>query len=111
MPEQSGDRISDAREFARENECVLVLKGHRTVIAFPDGEVYITQTGNPGMAKGGSGDVLSGVIGAMLCQLPLKKAVITAVWLHGRAGDIACDRLGEYRKRTRRDSVLYRRTL
>lgn len=96
MPEQSGDRISDAREFARENECVLVLKGHRTVIAFPDGEVYITQTGNPGMAKGGSGDVLSGVIGAMLCQLPLKKAVITAVWLHGRAGDIACDRLGEY---------------
>lgn len=90
------DRVGDARAFAKKYDCVLVLKGHRTVIAFPDGEVYITTTGNPGMAKGGTGDVLAGVLGAMLCQFPLKKAVTTAVWLHGRAGDLAAETFGEY---------------
>jgi len=92
----SGDRVGDARAFAKKYDCVLVLKGHRTVIAFPDGEVYITTTGNPGMAKGGSGDVLAGILGAMLCQLPLKKAVTAAVWLHGHAGDLAAEAFGEY---------------
>ena len=92
----TGDRVGDARAFAKKYDCVLVLKGHRTVIAFPDGEVYITTTGNPGMAKGGSGDVLAGVLGAMLCQFPLKKAVTAAVWLHGRAGDLAAEAFGEY---------------
>jgi len=92
----TGDRISDARNFAAAHECVLVLKGHRTICAYPDGEVYITTTGNPGMAKGGSGDVLAGIIGALICQLPLKEAVNTAVWLHGRAGDLCAEEMGEY---------------
>jgi NAD(P)H-hydrate epimerase len=92
----TGDRVSDARKFAAENSCVLVLKGHRTVSAFPDGTVYINTTGNPGMAKGGSGDVLAGLIGAMICQMPLRQAVITAVWLHGRAGDLCAEKIGEY---------------
>lgn len=92
----TGDRISDARCFAEKHGCVLVLKGHRTVCAFPDGAVYINTTGNPGMAKGGSGDVLAGLIGAMICQMPLRQAVITAVWLHGRAGDLCAEKIGEY---------------
>ncbi|MCL1828211.1 MAG: NAD(P)H-hydrate dehydratase [Oscillospiraceae bacterium] len=91
-----GAVISNARDFAEEYGCTLVLKGHRTICAFPDGEIHINTTGNPGMAKGGTGDVLAGVIGAMAGQFPLKKAVTTAVWLHGRAGDICAKRLGEY---------------
>ena len=53
-------------------------------------------TGNPGMAKGGSGDVLAGMLGALLCQMPARDAVQTAVWLHGRAGDLCAGRMGEY---------------
>ena len=92
----NGDRIGTAREFAVQNSCILVLKGHRTICAFPDNEVYITTTGNPGMATGGTGDVLAGMIGALLCQLPVKRAVIAAVWLHGAAGDACAAKFGEY---------------
>ena len=92
----TGNRAEDARAFAMQYHCALVLKGHRTVCAFPDGEVLINTTGNPGMATGGSGDVLAGILGALLGQLPMKRAVITAVWLHGRAGDIAAECYGEY---------------
>ena len=93
----TGDRIGDARAFAREYGCVLVLKGYRTVCAYPDGEVYISTHGNPGMAKGGSGDALTGIIAAMLGQLgDVKRAVNTAVFLHGLAGDLACEEKGEY---------------
>jgi NAD(P)H-hydrate epimerase len=91
-----GDRIADARSFAERHGCVLVLKGHRTLCAFPDGEVYITTTGNPGMAKGGSGDVLAGVIGALMGQLSLKQAVTMGVYLHGAAGDLCAGELGHY---------------
>lgn len=91
-----GDRRKEAAAFAREYGCCLVLKGHETVAAFPDGEIYVNHTGNPGMAKGGTGDVLTGLIGALLCQLPLRRAVKTAVWLHGRAGDRCAEELGEY---------------
>ena len=63
-----GDRLAAARAFAAEHGCVLVLKGHRTITAFPDGEAYVNTTGNPGMAKGGSGDVLSGIILSLLGQ-------------------------------------------
>lgn len=94
--ELTGDRQADARAFAEKHGCVLVLKGHRTVCAFPDGEVYIINAGNAGMAKGGSGDALAGVLGAMLCQLPLKQAVLTGTWLHARAGDICAEKLGQY---------------
>ena len=92
----TGDRVSDARSFAVSRECVLVLKGHRTICAFPDGEVYIIFAGNPGMAKGGSGDVLAGIIGAFLGQLSLKQAVITACAVHALAGDLCAERFGEY---------------
>ena len=91
------DREAAARACARQHGCVLVLKGHRTITAFPDGETFVNTTGNPGMAKGGSGDVLAGMILSLLGQgLDSKKAVPAAVWLHGRAGDLAAARLGEY---------------
>ncbi len=93
------DRLTDAAAFAREHGCALVLKGHRTICAFPDGKGYVIDAGNPGMAKGGSGDVLAGVIGALLGQMPPRRAVVTACWLHARAGDIAAERFGEYAMR------------
>lgn len=91
------NRLAVARGFARERQCTLVLKGHRTLIAFADGRVWINPTGNPGMATGGSGDVLTGLIAGVLAQEPRRprEAVIAAVWLHGRAGDLARDELGE----------------
>lgn len=92
----TGDRANDARSFAQSRECILVLKGHHTICAFPDGEVYIISAGSPGMAKGGSGDVLAGVIGALLGQLSLKKAVITACAVHAMAGDACAASFGEY---------------
>ena len=90
------NRIQDARDFSKEYGCVLVLKGHRTVCAFPDGSVYIVGAGNPGMAKGGSGDVLSGIIGAFIAQLPLKQAVTTAAFIHSHTGDLCARYYGEY---------------
>lgn len=90
------DRLADALSFAREHNCAVVLKGHRTICAFPDGQAYVVDAGNPGMAKGGSGDVLAGVIGALLGQMTSRRAVVTACWLHARAGDIAAGRFGEY---------------
>ena len=93
--QHTGDRSADARRFAMEYGCVLVLKGYATVCAFPDGEVWINTSGGPALAKGGSGDVLSGVIGALLCLMPLKAAVTAAVWIHANAGDRCAERLGE----------------
>lgn len=86
-----------ASNFAKENDCTLVLKGHRTVTATKDGEIFINTTGNPGMAKGGSGDILSGIITSLVGQgIPVSTAAYTGVWLHGRAGDIAAKDFGEY---------------
>ena len=95
-PARTGNRLADARAFAAEHGCVLVLKGHRSIAAFPDGRCFVIAAGNPGMAKGGSGDVLAGVLGAMLGQLPAEEAVLTGAWLHARAGDLAAEALGEY---------------
>ena len=89
------DRIAAACEFAAAHNCVLVLKGHRTVTAYPDGSCTVNTTGNPGMARGGSGDALAGMLGALLCQ-GIQAAPETAVWLHGRAGDLAAAEKGEY---------------
>ncbi len=90
------DRLRDALDFSSRHGCALVLKGHRTICAFPDGKAYVIDAGNPGMATGGSGDVLAGVIGAMLGQMTARRAVVTACWLHARAGDIAAADVGEY---------------
>jgi hydroxyethylthiazole kinase-like uncharacterized protein yjeF len=92
----SGDRVSDARKFADERNCILVLKGHHTICAFPGEEVYIIPFGNAGMAKGGSGDLLAGIIGGLVVQLPVKQAVVTACAIHALAGDSCAKELGEY---------------
>ncbi len=90
-------RAEGAGAFAEKHGCTVVLKGSGTVTAFPDGRLLRNTTGNPGMAKGGSGDVLSGIIAALLAQkLGFMDSVAAAVWLHGRAGDICRARYGEY---------------
>jgi ADP-dependent NAD(P)H-hydrate dehydratase / NAD(P)H-hydrate epimerase len=86
------DRINVARDFAREHGVILVLKGDRTIVANPNGELWVNPTGNPGMATGGTGDILTGMVAGMLAQHPEQafEAVIAAVFLHGMAGDVAC---------------------
>ena len=83
--------------FAQENRCILLYKGHRTRIFAPDGTMYRNHSGNPGMAKGGSGDVLAGMLVSLCGQgvAPVQTAC-AAAWLHGRAGDAAANRLSEY---------------
>ncbi|HKT11203.1 MAG TPA: NAD(P)H-hydrate dehydratase [Terriglobia bacterium] len=91
-------RLEVAREFARRHGVQLVLKGFRTLTASPDGQVWVNPTGNPGMATGGSGDVLTGITAGLLAQYPDRLAtevVAAAVYLHGLAGDIAARELGE----------------
>jgi NAD(P)H-hydrate epimerase len=85
------DRVNLAQKFATENGVTLVLKGWRTLVAHPDGRVAVNTTGNPGMAKGGSGDILTGIVAAMIAQYPedIAEAVEAAVFLHGLAGDYA----------------------
>jgi len=90
------NRFEVAREFAKEYGVILVLKGSRTLVAGPGGEVFINPTGNPGMASGGMGDVLTGMIGGFLAQgLPALEAAKLGVYLHGLAGDYAAFLKGE----------------
>ncbi|GAA3761269.1 NAD(P)H-hydrate dehydratase [Terriglobus aquaticus] len=91
------DRLNLARKFATEHQLHLVLKGWRTLVAHPDGRVAVNTTGNPGMAKGGSGDILTGIVAAMLAQFPheVAGAVEAAVYLHGLAADLAVQRRDE----------------
>jgi ADP-dependent NAD(P)H-hydrate dehydratase / NAD(P)H-hydrate epimerase len=91
------DRINLARRFAQEHECVVVLKGHRTLIADPGGEVWVNTTGNPGMATGGTGDILNGMVAGFIAQnrSELLQAVLASVHLHGLAGDVAREIKGE----------------
>ncbi len=90
------ERLGAARGFAQAHRCTLVLKGHRTVTAYPNGDCVVNPTGNPGMATGGSGDVLAGLLGALMAQGRYGLPVHGAVWLHGRAGDLAAADKGEY---------------
>ena len=97
------DRAAAALALARRSNCVAVLKGHRTLIAAPDGQLWRNTTGNHGMAKGGSGDVLSGILVSLLAQgMEPHKAAAAAVWVHGRAGDLAAEQFG-YRGMTPTD--------
>jgi len=90
------NRIKIASDFARKYKVIVVLKGARTVISDPEGNIYINPTGNPGMASAGVGDILTGMIGSFLAQRrePLKAAK-TGVYLHGLAGDLAAQEKGE----------------
>lgn len=92
----NSNRENTAINFAKKFGVVTVLKGAGTIIASPDGEVYINHTGNSGMATGGSGDVLSGIIGSLLAQgaSPINAAA-AGVFLHGTIGDLAAEKLGK----------------
>ena len=95
--EISADRENIARQYAKKWNAVVVLKGSRTVAASPDGRVCVNPTGNPGLARGGSGDVLAGMTAALLaCHLPAFEAASCAVYLHGAAADRAAALCGEY---------------
>lgn len=113
MARLTGRSVSDvlrdvpgaARALAAQRGVTVVLKDAHTVVAAPDGELYISAVGNAGMAKGGSGDLLAGIIGSLLtqCRLRLASGELTpaqvaaaGVYLHGAAGDLAAERLGEY---------------
>ncbi len=98
VKEVEADRVGLARRFATEHKLTLVLKGWRTLVAHPDGSVAVNTSGNPAMAKGGSGDILTGIVAAMLAQFPddVARAVETAVYLHGLAGDFAARAMDEH---------------
>jgi hydroxyethylthiazole kinase-like uncharacterized protein yjeF len=91
------DRINVARAFAKNHDVCLVLKGYRTLIALPDGNIWINPTGSPAMSKGGTGDILTGLTAGLIAQWPndIALAVRAAVWLHGRAGELAAEVLTE----------------
>ena len=90
------DRIGVSRNFSQSHHVYLILKGHRTLIATPKGEIFINPTGNPGLASGGTGDVLTGMIGGLICQgFDILSALQISVYLHGLAGDVVAQELGE----------------
>jgi hydroxyethylthiazole kinase-like uncharacterized protein yjeF len=103
IKEVEADRVGLARRFATEHKLTLVLKGWRTLIAHPDGRIAVNTSGNPAMAKGGSGDILTGIVAAMLAQYArtgeaddVARAVEAAVFLHGLAADFAADAMDEH---------------
>jgi NAD(P)H-hydrate epimerase len=96
--EIQANRLKVAREFAAAYQVCLVLKGHRTLTAAPDGEIWVNPTGNPGMATGGTGDVLTGLTAGLLSAFhshPLTRVVAGSVYLHGLAGDLAAQETGQ----------------
>jgi ADP-dependent NAD(P)H-hydrate dehydratase / NAD(P)H-hydrate epimerase len=100
--EIQADRLGAAQELAAGSGATIVLKGDRTVIAFPDGETWVNPTGSPAMATGGTGDILTGMIAGMIAQHPpasgqnaWRHALVAAVWLHGRCGELAGEHWGE----------------
>jgi NAD(P)H-hydrate epimerase len=102
------DRLGVARKFAQEHEVIVVLKGHRTLVVRPDGEAWANPTGNPGMSTGGTGDILTGMIAALIAQDMIAQerigpnpnhplmAILAAVHLHGLAGDVMRESVGEH---------------
>ena len=97
IPEVQADRFRAVQNLAQERQVTVVLKGEGTLLGFPDGRVWINPTGSPAMATGGTGDILTGMISGLLAQFPhdSDRAVAAAVWLHGRAGELAARDLTE----------------
>ena len=89
-------RAEGAWMFTQKYGCITVLKGHRTVVAHPAGRLYSIEAGNPGMSKGGSGDVLTGITAAFAGQMDSEKAAVTACAVHAGAGDACAEERGEY---------------
>jgi len=90
------DRIAICRKFSTEHSCYLVLKGYRTLISDPEGNVWVNPTGNPGMATAGSGDVLTGILSGLVAQgIQVLHAVLLGVYLHGLAADLCATQRGE----------------
>ncbi len=98
IAEVQKDRLEVARKFAREHELIVVLKGHRTLVVQAGGEAWVNTTGNPGMATGGTGDILTGMVAGTIAQHSKDafSAVLAAVHLHGLAGDVMRERVGEH---------------
>ena len=102
IAEVQKDRLGMARKFANEHALIVVLKGHRTLVVHPNGEAWVNTTGNPGMSTGGTGDILTGMTAAMIAQAHAKNlndampAVCAAVHLHGLAGDVMRESVGEH---------------
>jgi hydroxyethylthiazole kinase-like uncharacterized protein yjeF len=88
------DRVQTAREAAKRWKAYVVLKGFHTILASPSGQVFVNTTGNPALAKGGSGDVLTGLLGALIAQFgteDLLRVIALGVYLHGRAADLLAE--------------------
>jgi ADP-dependent NAD(P)H-hydrate dehydratase / NAD(P)H-hydrate epimerase len=92
------NRLEVARKFAREHHLILVLKGNRTIIALPNGTGWVNPTGNPGMSTGGTGDILTGLTAGIIGQMQndIPRAAVAAVYMHGLAGDVAAETMGEH---------------
>jgi NAD(P)H-hydrate epimerase len=97
VKEVQADRLTVSQDLAQRSGATIVLKGDRTIIAFPDGETWVNPTGSPAMATGGTGDILTGMTAGMIAQHPQewKRTVVAAVWLHGRCGELAGSHWGE----------------
>ncbi len=90
------DRERIITDFARENNCVVVLKEHRTLIALPDGRIYRNTTGNSGLARGGSGDILAGMMASFAASgMSAEDAAVCAVWMHGKSAELTSERKSE----------------
>lgn len=88
------ERLEKLKSLAVDHKVYILLKGYRTAIATPEGKVYFNMTGNPGMATGGTGDVLTGILTTLMAQYSPKEAILFGVWLHGLAGDKAAEQVG-----------------
>ncbi len=96
LPPEQADRIQLCQEFATSHDVYLVLKGARTIVASPDGSIAINSSGNPGMASGGMGDVLTGIIAALIGQgHEVREACCLGVFIHGHAADLVARDKGE----------------
>lgn len=96
VPEVQADRVDIAGRFAASHGCHLVLKGAGTIIAAPGGQIYVNPTGNPALSSGGTGDVLTGLVGGFLARRwPVTQAALAGVYLHGLSGDLLAGKMGQ----------------